>query len=135
MRVEDVDTEGGLYKVFSNISRGRARGVRESLRRDCRGLARSEFAGKRVCNGNQKQGNEMTPDERFEADEKDRLLYTVAELRQQLAAFQSAVEHVTEDGCTRRSFSTSEGWAMVHKDRLHDLEVAEEQLAATEPKP
>ena len=27
----------------------------------------------------------MTPDERFEADEKDRLLDTVAELRQQLA--------------------------------------------------
>lgn len=52
-------------------------------------------------------------------------------LRQKLAAFQSAVEHVTEDGKTRRSFvAMPEGWAMIHKDRLHDLEVAEERLAA-----
>ena len=57
----------------------------------------------------------------------------VAELRQQLSAFHSAVEHVTEDGCTRRSVvAMPEGWAMVHKDRLHDLEFAEEQLAATD---
>ena len=55
------------------------------------------------------------------------------ELRQQLAMFKSAVEHVTEDGCTRRSFvAMPEGWAMVHKDRLNDLELAEEQLAATD---
>ncbi len=54
-------------------------------------------------------------------------------LREQLAAFHSAVEHVTEDGCIRRSFvAMPEGWAMVHKDRLHDLELAEEQLAATD---
>lgn len=52
------------------------------------------------------------------------------DLRQQLATFHSAVEHVTEDGCLRRSFvAMPEGWAMVHKDRLHDLELAEEQLA------
>ena len=57
----------------------------------------------------------------------------IAELREQLAAFHSAVEHVTEDGCTRRSFvAMPEGWAMVHKDRRHDLELAEEQLAATD---
>ncbi len=57
----------------------------------------------------------------------------IAELRQQLATFHSAVEHVTEDGCMRRSFvATPEGWAMVHKDRLHDLTVAEEQLAERE---
>ena len=55
------------------------------------------------------------------------------ELRQQLAMFKSAVEHVTEDGCLRRSFvAMPEGWAMVHKDRLHALELAEEQLAATD---
>ena len=57
----------------------------------------------------------------------------VAELRHQLATFHSAVEHVTEDGCTRRSVvAMPEGWAMVHKDRLHNLELAEEQLAATD---
>ena len=57
----------------------------------------------------------------------------IEELEQQLAAFHSAVEHVTEDGCTRRSFvAMPEGWAMVHKDRLHALELAEEQLAATD---
>ena len=54
----------------------------------------------------------------------------IAELRKQLAAFRSAAEHVTEDGCTRRSVvAMPEWWAMVHKDRLHDLELAEEQLA------
>lgn len=54
----------------------------------------------------------------------------IAALRQQLATFHSAVEHVTEDGCTRRSVvAMPEGWAMVHKDRLHELELAEEQLA------
>ena len=54
-------------------------------------------------------------------------------LEQQLATFHSAVEHVTEDGCTRRSFvAMPEGWAMVHKDRLHDLELAEEQLSAAQ---
>ena len=57
----------------------------------------------------------------------------IEELEQQLATFHSAVEHVTEDGCTRRSFvAMPEGWAMVHKDRLHALELAEEQLAATD---
>ncbi|NMD19129.1 MAG: hypothetical protein GYA76_02445 [Verrucomicrobia bacterium] len=57
----------------------------------------------------------------------------IESLRQQLAAFHSAVEHVTEDGCLRRSFvAMPEGWAMVHKDRLHDLELAEEQLAAAQ---
>ena len=60
-------------------------------------------------------------------------LEEIAELRKQLATFHSAVEHVTEDGCTRRSVvAMPEGWAMVHKDRLHDLELAEEQLAATD---
>jgi uncharacterized protein YpuA (DUF1002 family) len=55
--------------------------------------------------------------------------------QQQLAAFQSAAEHVTENGCTRRSFvAMPEGWAMIHKDRLHELEVAEEKLAANEAK-
>lgn len=54
------------------------------------------------------------------------------ELRQQLDTFNSAVEHVTENGKTKRSFSSSEGWAMVHKDRLLDLECAEEQLAASQ---
>jgi hypothetical protein len=53
-----------------------------------------------------------------------------AAMRKQLAAFQSAAEHVTEDGCTRRSFVASEGWAMIHKDRLAELENAEERLAA-----
>ncbi len=53
----------------------------------------------------------------------------IESLRKQLAALQSAVEHVTENGKTKRSFSASEGWAMVHKERLLDLEVAEEQLA------
>ena len=67
----------------------------------------------------------------------DKVIYCmaaeIAELRQQLAAFHSAVEHVTEDGCTRRSFvAMPEGWAMVHKDRLHDLELAEEQLSAAQ---
>ena len=54
-------------------------------------------------------------------------------LEQQLVTFHSAVEHVTEDGCTRRSVvAMPEGWAMVHKDRLHDLELAEEQLSAAQ---
>ena len=69
---------------------------------------------------------------RWERNEPE-LLEEIDELRQQLAAFHSAVEHVTEDGCTRRSFvAMPEGWAMVHKDRLHALELAEEQLAATD---
>ena len=50
------------------------------------------------------------------------------ELRAELAAFRCAAEHVTEDGNTRRSFTASEGWAMVHKDRLLDLEIIEERL-------
>ena len=55
------------------------------------------------------------------------------ELREQLAAFHSAVEHVTENGCTRRSVvAMPEGWATVHKDRLHGLELAEEQLSERE---
>lgn len=46
----------------------------------------------------------------------------------ELAEFRCAVEHVTEDGKTTRSFSSSAGWAMVHKERLMDLETAEESL-------
>lgn len=52
----------------------------------------------------------------------------IERLGAELASFKSAVAHVTEDGKTRRSFSASEGWAMVHRDRLLDLEVAEEEL-------
>ena len=67
------------------------------------------------------------------ANPEESTLDEVVNLRQQLAAFRSAAEHVTEDGCTRRSFvAMPEGWAMVHKDRLHALELAEEQLAATD---
>ena len=67
------------------------------------------------------------------ANPEESTLDEVVNLRQQLATFHSAVEHVTEDGCTRRSFvAMPEGWAMVHKDRLHALELAEEQLAATD---
>lgn len=53
-------------------------------------------------------------------------------LLNELAVFNSAVEHVTEEGKTKRSFSVSEGWAMVHKERLIDLECAEEQLSASQ---
>ena len=71
--------------------------------------------------------------EAISANPEESTLDEVVKLRQQLAAFHSAVEHVTEDGCTRRSFvAMPEGWAMVHKDRLHALELAEEQLAATD---
>lgn len=45
----------------------------------------------------------------------------------QLSQYLYAVQHVTEEGNTTRSYSTSNGWAMVHEDRLADLEVAEEQ--------
>lgn len=44
----------------------------------------------------------------------------------ELNTFKNAVDHVTADGKTSRAFSASEGWAMVHKDRLLDLECAEE---------
>ncbi len=47
--------------------------------------------------------------------------------KSQLSQFLYAVQHVTEDGNTTSSYSTSAGWAMVHADRLIDLEVAEEQ--------
>lgn len=71
--------------------------------------------------------------EAISANPEESTLDEVVNLRQQLATFHSAVEHVTEDGCTRRSFvAMPEGWAMVHKDRLHALELAEEQLAATD---
>lgn len=49
----------------------------------------------------------------------------ITKLRAELATFKAAVEHVTENGKTRRSFSTGE-WAMVHSERLTDLEIAEE---------
>ena len=45
-----------------------------------------------------------------------------------LNAFQQAVIHVTENGKTARSFSSGDGWAMVHSDRLTDLVVCEEQF-------
>ena len=50
------------------------------------------------------------------------------ELRAELAAFRCAAEHVTEDGNTRRSFTASEGWAMIHSERLSELECKEERL-------
>lgn len=53
----------------------------------------------------------------------------LTKLRAELAAFKSAVDHVTADGKTTRSFSASEGWSMVHCDRLTDLHVAEERLS------
>jgi hypothetical protein len=49
-----------------------------------------------------------------------------------LQEFRVAVEHVTENGKTKRSMSSSAGWAVVHKDRLLDLEIAEERLAIAE---
>jgi hypothetical protein len=49
-----------------------------------------------------------------------------------LQEFRVAVEHVTENGKTKRSMSSSDGWAVVHKDRLRDLEIAEERLAIAE---
>lgn len=48
-------------------------------------------------------------------------------IKSELAAFRCAVEHVTEDGNTKRSFVSGDGWAMIHKDRLFDLEVIEER--------
>lgn len=51
-------------------------------------------------------------------------------LKLTLNTFQQAVEHVTEKGNTRRAFSTREGWAMIHKDRLLDLEIIEERCDA-----
>jgi len=53
----------------------------------------------------------------------------VADLRAELAQFQNAVEHVTENGKTTRSVSHSDKWAIVHSERLSDLECAEEKLA------
>lgn len=51
------------------------------------------------------------------------------ELMDKLAAFISGAEHVTEAGCTRRSFvAMPECWAMVHKDRLAELEGIEDKL-------
>jgi len=50
-----------------------------------------------------------------------------------LQTFRAAVEHVTENGNTKRSVSASEGWAVVHKDRLIDLEIAEERLTKSQP--
>ncbi len=74
--------------------------------------------------GEDEKGRDMSLEREFQLQQE------VRELRQQLSTFHSAVEHVTEDGCTRRSVvAMPEGWAMVHKDRLHELELAEEQLA------
>jgi len=56
----------------------------------------------------------------------------VLAMRQQLNRFLSAVEHVTADGNTHHTVSTSEGWAMVHRERLRDLELNEEELTACE---
>ena len=50
-----------------------------------------------------------------------------------LQEFRVAVEHVTENGKTTRSMSSSDGWAVVHKDRLCDLLIAEERLATAAP--
>ena len=60
----------------------------------------------------------------------ERMSERIGEIESDLNDFHMAVEHVTENGNTKRSFSTSEGWAMVHKDRLTDLEIAEERIAA-----
>lgn len=52
----------------------------------------------------------------------------IAELEKRLATFEEAVAHVTEDATASRSFTSSEGWSMVHTQRLHDLEIIEERL-------
>ena len=44
----------------------------------------------------------------------------------QLADHHAAVQHVTEDGKTTRSY-TGDGWAMIHAERLRELEAAEEE--------
>lgn len=49
-----------------------------------------------------------------------------------LGHFSHAIEHVTENGKTRRSVSDSRGWAVLHIGRLTDLEIAEERLDAAE---
>lgn len=63
-----------------------------------------------------------------------RLNDRVSALEAELNCFHQAVSHVTENGKTTRSFSTGEWWAMVHKDRLSDLEIAEEQLVVSNAK-
>jgi len=59
----------------------------------------------------------------------------IKELEANLNTFTNAVDHVTADGVTRRAFSTSEGWAMIHKDRLHELECIEERSQAGQGEP
>ncbi len=49
------------------------------------------------------------------------------ELLAELSSFKTAIEHVTADGKTRRSYSSSDGWSMVHRERLVDLELLEEK--------
>jgi hypothetical protein len=49
-------------------------------------------------------------------------------LETQLEAFRTAAEHVTENGATKRTMSSSDGWAMCHVERLTDLEVLEEKM-------
>jgi chromosome segregation ATPase len=56
------------------------------------------------------------------------------ELLAELASFKVAVAHVTEDGKGSRSFSSSEGWAMVHREYLADLEQQREELLAAAQK-
>jgi hypothetical protein len=51
----------------------------------------------------------------------------------ELHSFRTSIEHITVDGCTTRSFIDSKGWwAMIHKDRLHQLECFEERLRGLE---
>ena len=56
----------------------------------------------------------------------DCALAKIEDLEVVLAMFKSAVQHVTEIGKTNRSVSASGKWAMVHSDRLADLEIIEE---------
>lgn len=59
----------------------------------------------------------------------DRQTKLIAKLKVELNLYRNARDHVTGRGKTKRTFSTGEGWAMVHKDYLLDLECAAEQLS------
>lgn len=70
----------------------------------------------------------MTPDERFEADEKDRLLDTVAELRQQLAEREALLRDIanrTKDQCAALCYEHN--W-LIHGEEMSALILATKEV-------
>lgn len=77
----------------------------------------------------EKQTNERLTGEVERLEQEVQGLRTlVNSLEVELNTFRQAVQHVTEMGKTRRSFSTNGGWAMIHAERLTELEIFQEKF-------